>query len=165
MQNRQLAVSPANHPKFAVLTRSRWTPARVKKFREQLGLSHGRFGKLFRDAEDLPNGYTRQYISRIERGIFPITQRFERNPSRVQGERRTHTIHSTNELRAVELEIISKGNLPKRVHIVSKPIQCDRSRCPVCKQNGTRYFVPHTPNQKRHVLPQPRRTKRRIRGH
>lgn len=150
MQNAQLNVSPAPR-KFVKIAHTKLTRARVKKFRESLGLSPAEFGKLFRDSERLVNGYTRTYISKLERGKTPITQRFEKHFYRVREQLRQQPL-PTNQRVAQESEIIADFTLPLRLHIIPTPRKCQRPRCPVCIQNRTKWFVPHTPNQRQHVL-------------
>jgi hypothetical protein len=123
----------------------------VKTFRQNHGLSPAEFGKLFRDADELPNGYTRPYISMLERGKVPITRRFEKNFERVRRGLRSETLllHGAH---PIELEIITTRKMPKRLHIPGEIKICARRRCPVCKMNHTRYFVPRVVHQKQHSL-------------
>jgi hypothetical protein len=126
---------PATHnsrskPQVRKIAGTKLTARRVKKFRESHGLSPSEFGKLFRDGETLPNGYTRNYISMLERGVMPMTRRFEQNFYRVRDHLRQHPLANNHNV-AIESEIISDFILPHRLHIIPTPRKCKRPRCPV----------------------------------
>lgn len=127
-------------PNLAKVAGARLTPGRVKQARERAGLTRSQFGKAFRDQE-LVNGYSRNYISMIERGKVPLTERFEQKFYRVREVLRANA-QAAGAPSAVELELVSAHPLKmKRLEILARPRKCD---------GCGRWFVPVQSGQKRH---------------
>lgn len=148
MQNAQLQTSTAN-PKLAKIAGTKLTPARVKALREHHQLSLQQFADLFHWSR-LKHPYTAKYIYKIETRRTPITRGFEQNFYCVREQLRGQPIPARSV--AAEAEIIADFVLPKRLHVIPTPRKCERPRCPVCLKHRTRWFIPRTPNQRKHVL-------------
>ncbi len=153
MQNAQLAPSPGKlkFVQVAAVAKTRLTPARLKAFRETHKLSQNQFAEMFQWSR-YHKPYTRNYISMLERAKLPITRGFEKKFYRVREQLRAQKNKPTDSAIARESEIIADFVLPVRLHIIPAPRRCERPRCPTCKQNHTKWFVPRTPNQRKHVI-------------
>jgi transcriptional regulator with XRE-family HTH domain len=129
----------------AVVAGSRWTGARLRRYREGRGLTRSEFGKLFK-CEELPNGYSRVYVSRLERGVFPITPRFEKYFRQVREKIRERARAPAGGADGAHMmEVVSDWPLKmKRLEILAKPKKCD---------GCGRWFVPRQSRQKRHTSP------------
>lgn len=132
---------PETYQRFSAVQRLPLTPAMISRWRKQRGLGQGTFGKLFKSKDD-PNGYTRGYISRLERGKFPITKKFSERFEEVRDKWRESKQETARE--SGPIEIFSKRHVPRRLHIIRPVVKC--SRCGIYfEQVNGRHRRCHTP--------------------
>lgn len=114
---------PETYQRFSAVQRLPLTPAMISRWRKQRGLGQGTFGKLFKSKDD-PNGYTRGYISRLERGKFPITKKFSERFEEVRDKWRESKQETARESGLIE--IFSTHHIPRRIYLPHGVVKCTR---------------------------------------
>jgi transcriptional regulator with XRE-family HTH domain len=90
----------------------------VKELRERLSLSQAQFAQMLGRWRDQP--YSRSYVSKLERGLLPITDEVRRALGALQ--------HSTEHLQVMPVRVYAVEELPAGTVILGQP-----KICPTCK--------------------------------